>query len=67
MAAAHKSLYEGYDGPDEDRYFAKVYGERDPLAPTFRLVSGPALAVPSFEELAMRVFGPLLEHKEDVE
>ncbi len=64
---AAKGTYEkGYDGP-KNPYVVKVYGERDPLHPTFRLFHADDTSPPSFADVAVRVFGPLLQHLERVE
>ena len=75
LAAAMRTYKDGFDGSKND-YVVKVYGERDPLAPSFRLFDGHDdgsraaagdASPPSFADLAERVFGPLLQHLEQVD
>jgi exonuclease V gamma subunit len=70
LEAARRSFRDGYDGR-ENGYVAKVYGERDPLDPAFCFFPDAETArmepsPPSFVEVAVRVFRPLLEHMEEI-
>ena len=66
LVAAKKSYDTGYDGIG-NAYVAKVYGDGDPTAPTYRLFdSQPEEEPPSFVELAERVFVPLHAHMKEL-
>jgi exodeoxyribonuclease V gamma subunit len=63
LRAAHRAFDDDYDGALSN-YVKKVYAERDPLDPAFRLVEDAQ--VPPFDVLAERVFSPLLLHRTEV-
>jgi exodeoxyribonuclease V gamma subunit len=48
----------------EDPYFSRVFGNQDPLAPSWYPVEGEE--GDGFRSLARRVYGPLLSHREEI-
>jgi hypothetical protein len=65
-------LYRGCDLDDD--YVRQVFGGLDPLQPGFRFDSArapettpaPNGAPPSFADVALRVYAPLLSHREEM-
>jgi hypothetical protein len=48
----------------EDPYFSRVFGNQDPLAPSWYPIEGEE--GDGFRSLARRVYGPLLSHREEI-
>ncbi len=51
----------------KDAYIDRLFGGRDPIDPAFRLFEDARVEIPSFDELARRIFDPMLERRRDVE
>jgi exodeoxyribonuclease V gamma subunit len=66
LKAAEDSLWNDRGFSDSsDPYFQQIYGSADPLVTPIGSYS--EAAPPSFVEVAQQVFGPLLDHREEIE
>jgi hypothetical protein len=65
-AAARKAYHRDRHCDADDPYVRQVFGDVDPVEPGYDPFDGAVREYPSFEELAVRVWGPLFEHRREV-
>jgi hypothetical protein len=65
-AAFEPKKYSPVPADGEDAYVQQLFGNRDPLDPTFRCCAEDGGLLPSFAVVARTVFDPLLAHREVV-